>query len=100
MVCREFIVQNVNIKQLNTTTYHTFGNQTGLMLDQIKNSILNKQLRSYKLMKLENALFCLDCDEIFYDLDSCPSCGNHIIIPLKDWIKPMHFLKKIGDMWN
>ena len=41
-------------------------------------------------MKLEIALFCLDCDEIFYDLDSCPSCGNHIIMPLKDWIKPMH----------
>jgi hypothetical protein len=37
---------------------------------------------------LERALFCLDCEVIFTDLASCPSCCGKIVWPLAKWLSP------------
>jgi len=39
-------------------------------------------------MKLKEALLCLDCDEIFYDLNVCPKCISPSFKKLTTWIKP------------
>jgi hypothetical protein len=37
---------------------------------------------------LECALFCLDCEIIFTDLASCPSCSGRMVWPLAKWLSP------------
>lgn len=58
-------------------------------------------------MKLNQALLCLECDEIFerypdYDMnhkilgyrDSCPSCGNTHCVRLTRWFNGLHTKRK------
>ena len=40
-------------------------------------------------MKLSKACICLDCDEIFEELDRCPKCGSAIWRYLELWIKSL-----------
>ena len=37
---------------------------------------------------LERALFCLDCEVIFTDFASCPSCSGRVVWPLAQWLSP------------
>jgi hypothetical protein len=34
------------------------------------------------------ARFCLDCEVIFTDLSSCPSCSGGAVWPLAMWLPP------------
>ena len=42
-------------------------------------------------MKLEDARFCPDCNEVFFNkgkivrLSDCPSCTNRATVPLASW---------------
>ena len=40
-------------------------------------------------MVLENARFCIDCEEIFEASTSCPKCGSEVWHPIMNWIRPM-----------
>jgi DNA-directed RNA polymerase subunit RPC12/RpoP len=43
-------------------------------------------------MKVNTALLCLDCDELFESLTGtteCPKCSNRSVVAVTSWIKPL-----------
>jgi len=47
-------------------------------------------------MKVNNAVICLDCDEIFVG-EECPYCLSHTYYPLRKWLEPLHSIKEIKE---
>jgi hypothetical protein len=39
-------------------------------------------------MRLADALFCVDCEVMFTNLESCPSCAGSAIWPIAAWLSP------------
>lgn len=40
-------------------------------------------------MKLSKACLCLDCEEVFENLDRCPKCGSMFYRFLEMWLKKL-----------
>ena len=39
-------------------------------------------------MKIQNAMLCLDCDELGPIAECCPACESKSVVQLKTWLPP------------
>ena len=47
-------------------------------------------------MKVNNAMVCMNCDEMFVG-EECPCCLGHTYFPLRKWFKPLHSFNEIKE---
>lgn len=48
-------------------------------------------------MKLKNANYCADCEEVF-EGKSCPKCASEAFAPISKWVRPMSEASRLGEI--